>query len=79
MLKHCCDALISVIREGGGWGGRTTGGPEVNKFEQVSSDLTGGGGPEVSYPGGGAWMGGTLYSGVQCIMGNDHWTYRQTR
>ena len=48
------------------------GGPQVNKFEQVSSDghkMSLAGRPHV-------WKGGVesgiLYSEVQCIMGNGH-------
>ena len=60
------------------------GGPEVKKFEQVSSDghqvsLAGGplpGGPKIPCPGGACEWGlrlrGTLYSEVQYIMGNGH-------
>ena len=51
------------------------GGPQMNKFEQVSSD-----GHQMSQAGGRVWGGGNvwypgwtdLYSEVQCIMGNGH-------
>ena len=46
------------------------GGPEVNKFEQVSSE-----GHQISLAGPLSDVragGGGLYSEVQCIMGNGH-------
>ena len=59
------------------------GGPKVNKFEKVSSNghqmSLGGGLCTVKShvlrglgPGLGAGPRGSLYSGVQCIMGNCH-------
>ena len=48
---------------------------EVNKFEQVSS-----GGHQISLVGGGGLvLEGSLYSEVQCFMGNGHMGHPQNR